>query len=599
MRWLVAAAAAALLVTALRAEDAPPAAAPSKDAPPTAVPPGTDAPPAPAPAKSAPRQPMKHKPDVVAGDAPRVDLEVDPRCGVAIVAVTVNGTAGRFVLATGASDTIVTPDFAAKVGIDRTASAARATTSDGSKQAKITRVQSLKVGTTDFKDFDVGILALDELMNHLERPADGVLGANVVLALPVTLDYVGKRLVFGRPTDLSGRKELAAEVSGQRLVVQGTVDGEKTEFVVDTAANYSALAKSAWRGKIQQAQTVDFAVPQEVTLGGVAFQNMAFALADRGVLGLAFFQRGEVVFDAENKKVYVTAEALTQTGPVGALTLRGQAPPPPPEPPPVPVKPLPPALEKQVADLQARLMAIQDEAFRVVIGIVQVQQKAVEALGMTAEKAAEELQRRNTKPLRDYKATLTALVPPLQALDGRFVAILRQIHAAEVDRRNADARPRLAALIDRGLMQRKNVQDKIADLWEKAGDYKAALAVYEAECQVLVERQRTADLRAVKEKMAEAYDKAHESAMALSIYKGLYDAVPPNERGQNVDLMFHLAYMYEKTGDLRNALDIYREAVKNLPPGAKVPGLAEKIASLESRAGSAPAPSSGSSPRGR
>ncbi|MBM4019308.1 MAG: hypothetical protein FJ288_13465 [Planctomycetes bacterium] len=597
--WLKAAAAAAaalLLATAPRAEDAAPA---------------------PAAKETAPAQRIKWRPDVAPGDNPAVDLELDPRSRLALAAVSLNGAAGRFLLATGAVHTVVTPDFAAKVGIDRTAVSVPVTGGAPGAQAKIARVQSLKVGATDFTNFDVRIMALDDLARHLERPADGVLAANVLLAAPVTLDYSGKRLVFGRPADLSGRKELPAEVSSNRLVVQATLDGEKAEFVVDTGANFSIVARSAWQGKTEPgpAQGAEFAVPQNLTLGGLAFENMKFVVGARNLLGVDFFRRGEVVLDVTNKKLYVLPQALTEAGrptpPAGPAPATaaggppdkppGQAEPPPVQPPAAPAKPLPPALEKQVADFQVRLVALQEEEFKTVMGVIETQRKAVDALGIPAETAAEDLalQRRSTKPLRDYKALLTGLVQQLQALDGKFASLMRQIRTAEADRRTAEARPRLDALIDKTLTQRKNIQDRIADLWEKAGDYPAAIAIYEAECQALTERNRIAETRAVKEKLAEACYKARDYPKALVTYKGIYDAIPQNERGRNVNLMFRLALMYERTGDLRNALDIYREAQKNIPPGATVTGLAEKITSLESRVGTPAESSSNPSSRAR
>ena len=111
---------------------------------------------------------LKLKPDVVPGDNPRVDLEVDAKSQLMLAPVTVNGVEGRFVLGTGAPTTLVTPDFAGKTGLDRTAVSVGVV--GGGEDAKLSRVQSLKVGATNFANFDIRILALGHISQYLERP---------------------------------------------------------------------------------------------------------------------------------------------------------------------------------------------------------------------------------------------------------------------------------------------------------------------------------------------------------------------------------------------------------------------------------------------
>lgn len=542
-----------------------------------------------APADPAVRRPLKCKPQIIPGDDPRVDLEVDGRTQVPLATVSVNGTAGRFVVATGHPHTLVSPDFAAKASLEGAALPPGSGTAGA--QARIVRIRSLKVGATDFTDFDIQITSLEFIGRHLERPPDGLLAADVLLAMPLTVDCAAKRLVFGRPADLSGRRALEATVSSHRLMVQGTLDGETVEFVMDTASNPSFVARSAWRGPTEQDRGNEFAVPRAVTLGGVEVGPMKFALSGRSILGLDVFRRGAITLDAPDKKVYVPPEFVSKAaGPSPAEPPK--APAEPPKPPAEPPKPLPAALEKQLADFQRRAMDIQGEALKLMVDVLQAQQKAVAAVGVPAEKAAEDLalSRRSDAPLRNYKAALLALAQPLRAVDAKFAALARQVHTLEADSRAADAKPRLAALADQVLSQRQLVQMRIADLLEKAGDCKAAAAIYDGLGQALAERNRTAEVRAVKEKMAAAYDKAHDYASALQAYRGLYDAIPAGERSRNLNLMLRLAAVQEKSGDLRGALDMCREVRKNIPPGGTVTNLAEKIASLENRVANAPQP---------
>ncbi|MCX5654092.1 MAG: aspartyl protease family protein [Planctomycetota bacterium] len=557
--------------------------------------------PAPVPPAAAPAaRPQKPKPDVVPGDNPRVDLEVDARLRLMLAPVTVNGVEGRFVLGTGVPTTLVTPDFAGKTGLDRTAVSVGVV--GGGEDAKLSRVQSLKVGATNFANFDIRILALENISKHLDRPPDGVLGADVLLALPLTLDHRSRRLVFGRPSDLSGRKELPADIFARHLVVPGDVEGEKVEFIIDTGATLSTIAKSSYRGKTEKASGLEFAVPREVRLGDMALESPRFLLDDQNILGIDFFQRYVVTLDAMEKKVYVHVGAMAQALPAAQPSRppAGATPPaanPPGAPPatgtpagdPTPAttaKPLPAAIEKQLADFPARLMALQEEEYKMVNKIMVAQQKALDSMGLKPEDIEDSAARSN-KPIRDYKAMLVGFVQQLQAFDAKYVAIQRQLRVLEADRRAADAKPRITQLATQVVLQRKSLHDKMADLCEKAGDYKAAIAIYEAEVQTLNELKRPVEARLVKEKLADAYDKTNDPKKAATTLRSIYDAIPPAERSQvsNINFMLRLGFMYEKANDSRKALEIYEVVAKVCPANVKLQGLSQKIAALKSKVG--------------
>jgi len=584
--FLVAAAIALLLAAGLGEENPAPV-------PPAAVP--------------AARPHLKLKPDVVPGDNPRVDLEVDAKSQLMLAPVSVNGVEGRFVLGTGAPTTLVTPDFAGKTGLDRTAVSVGVV---GGGEAKLSRVQSFKVGATDFTDFDVRIVAVENVSQHLDRPCDGIIGGDVLLALPLTLDYGAKRLVFGRPGDLSGRKELPADLFARHLVVSGTVDGEEVDFIIDTGSNVSRIARSSYRGKAEAAPGAPFVQPQGVRLGDMPLAGHRFILGDQSILGIDFFQRYVVTLDPLQKKVYVqtgAGAAVPQSpglppapapaqGPAGGNRPASKPPAgagaPAAQPPaapaaPAPAKPLPEALEKQISDLEKRAATVQEEEYKLVNKIMAAQDKAFRILNMKQEDIDQG--RRGSKALNDYKALLAGFVRQLQAFDSEYVALQGRIRALGNDRKAADAKPRVTQLATQVVLQRKSLHDKMADLCEKGGDYKAAIAIYEAEVVTLNELKRPAEARLVKEKLAEAYDKANDPKKAVATLRPIYDAIPPAECSQasNIKLMLRLGFMYEKDKDSRKALEIYEKAVKDCPAGMTIQGLSEKIADLKAKVGNA------------
>jgi tetratricopeptide (TPR) repeat protein len=525
-------------------------------------------------ADSPPARPQANcRPEVVPGASGPVDLEVDPRCRVLVAPVSINGTAGRFVVATGTPHTLVSPDFAAKAGI----AAGAVTASDGSK---ITHVESLKVGATEFKNFDVRIASLDAAAKQLERRPDGILGADVLLATPITLDCAKKSLTFARPPDLAAWKAVPAVLSFHRLMVQATFDGEPVGLMVDTAANPSYLVRCDWRGQTEKAGGHESALPKTVVLGGLDIGPMKPVLGEQCLLGLDLFNRSAVVLDAQEKKVYFpagsfapakliarTPEGTAQSQPGGAGA-----------------KAFPPKVEKQVSDLQAKLLALTEERFKVTAAVAQAEQKALETIKLTPDEIAEEFAKGMiTNPLRTYRAAVTAGIPQLQAVSAKFAVLQKQVKMLKDDRQAADALPTLAAFEEQVHSARKIVGEQIADLTAKAGDFKTAIGLYQALLQAPPEARRAADLRSLKEKIAGACEKAHDYRNALTAYKEAFDSVPEPEHPMNIPLMLKVAQMYEKTDDLKSALQMFKHVQKDIPQGSSVANLDKKVEELEKK----------------
>lgn len=535
-----------------------------------------------APAGAAPAAPppaaLKFTPDVVAPAKPSVDIEADPQTRLLLAPVTIGGVTGRFVLGTGSPHTVVVPEFAAKAGLDKNVVMVGVRGGAEGEQAKLSRVACLAVGATEFKDFDVRILALDQLTSMMERPPDGLLGADVLLALPITLDYVGRRLTFALPKDLTGRKEAPAEIFAFHLKMPGTLDGQQRQFIVDTGNNLSFITKDSWTGKTEQIQGLNFAVVQEVTLGQLAATDLRFALGNMDVIGLDFLAKYVVAIDAPGKKMYFKG------GPAPATAQATD----PKTPAPEPLKPLSPALEKQASGLRSRLLVLQEEELKIVGGIMESQQKMLDALGMTADEAAESLAKGrtgNTKLLRDYKAILTGLIQKLQAVDAKFATSLSKIQTMAADRKTPELKAHMTPLENQVFERRRSIHEKIAELNEKAGDYPSAIAIYRAEADALTGRKRLQEARAVKEKMADAHDKAGDPRSAVSILRAIYDSIPEKDRRGEINLMVNLANMYQKSGNDRQALALFEEVKKLLAPGQKVGNLDEVIATLKAKVG--------------
>jgi predicted aspartyl protease len=112
-----------------------------------------------------------------------------------LVPAFVNGRGPHtFVLDTGASATVLSPELATALGIETTA-AEPMTGAGGMLQATTGRIGSLTVGNAALQDVAVMVADfLAELGRVIGTPLDGVLGYNFLRQFRVTLDYPASTL---------------------------------------------------------------------------------------------------------------------------------------------------------------------------------------------------------------------------------------------------------------------------------------------------------------------------------------------------------------------------------------------------------------------
>ena len=118
-----------------------------------------------------------------------------PAKPLVLVPAFVNGQGPHtFVLDTGASATVLSPELAAALRIE-TAAAEPMTGGGGMLQATLGRASSLTVGGAALEDVAVMVADfLADLGRVLETPLDGILGYNFLRHFRVTLDYPGGTL---------------------------------------------------------------------------------------------------------------------------------------------------------------------------------------------------------------------------------------------------------------------------------------------------------------------------------------------------------------------------------------------------------------------
>jgi TolA-binding protein len=239
-------------------------------------------------------------------------------------------------------------------------------------------------------------------------------------------------------------------------------------------------------------------------------------------------------------------------------------------------------IEAQLGAIQERLTQLMNEEMNLTISLMEMQQKANQLIE-NPDKAADELSKGlGTPKLREYKAILMQSASRLQALDAKYVSLIKTMKGLEKDRQHAEAQQqaRIDELSTRVAAKHKANVEKIATYYERVGQPRIAIGIYIELYQSLPESKRDRNL---KEKIAAMSEKCGDAKSALVMYKAILDAVPEKDRHKERALCDKLSGLYEKGGDTKAALGVYqnfipeKECLKDRALCEKMGGMYEKI----------------------
>lgn len=126
-----------------------------------------------------------------------IDVPFDLVSGLIVVACTVNGTRQRFVVDTGASHTIVTARTATELSlVAESAGGGRAQGAGGGMGYAPVRVASFKWGDREWTDVTLIRVSMDSVCGLVGHDIAGVIGADLLSASRLTVDYPEQRLTL-------------------------------------------------------------------------------------------------------------------------------------------------------------------------------------------------------------------------------------------------------------------------------------------------------------------------------------------------------------------------------------------------------------------
>lgn len=125
----------------------------------------------------------------------------DEKKPLILIEVSVNNQGPfSFVVDTGATFTVLSPETAQKVGLDPISGVKDAGHGVGGQvQVSLVSLESLRVGETEVKDLKVAIMDLTNLKQIL-GDLDGVIGYNFLSKFRVTIDYPQQVISFEAAT---------------------------------------------------------------------------------------------------------------------------------------------------------------------------------------------------------------------------------------------------------------------------------------------------------------------------------------------------------------------------------------------------------------
>ena len=180
------------------------------------------------------------------GKEKSVTIPFQYAAGEIIINVGINGKSNfAFVVDTGATQSLVDSSQAPQLGKIETSDLS-ITTGSGSVPMGYMKIDSLTLGTLDFKAIPVAVADLSALRFIPGKKITGLLGANILRQFVITFDFPKQTLTLSNPDNRMDNENatiLSAKPSlgGSALMIEGELDGKKLDCLIDTGAAYSLI----------------------------------------------------------------------------------------------------------------------------------------------------------------------------------------------------------------------------------------------------------------------------------------------------------------------------------------------------------------------
>jgi len=126
-----------------------------------------------------------------------ISFRINRRAPLILVDGTINDTVPiHFVVDTGASITVISPEVAKRAGVRLRGGKAKAVGADGSQNTRMATLGSLDIGKMRVKNLGAAVMDLENLNHAAQMNVGGILGFNFLRRYQCTINYVCKTIRF-------------------------------------------------------------------------------------------------------------------------------------------------------------------------------------------------------------------------------------------------------------------------------------------------------------------------------------------------------------------------------------------------------------------
>ena len=155
----------------------------------------------------------------------------------------VDGISGVFVLDTGADFTVVTPQMARRLAVrdqgEADQSISRRFHGD---RVDFAKVGCFRMGGASYLGFYAPVVNLDHISRAIRTEVDGIVGNNVLNKTAYEIDWNRDRMTLRSRSSNPPAGSMPITIQDNRVYLGGRVNGQATQFALDTGAYRSTLA---------------------------------------------------------------------------------------------------------------------------------------------------------------------------------------------------------------------------------------------------------------------------------------------------------------------------------------------------------------------
>lgn len=233
------------------------------------------------------------------------------------VSAELGGVRGIFALDTGSETTVITPQFAEKIGLLKTATRGKfGGPNPLHQQVRYAKLNSAWFDGLLFANFYVPILSLDHLNRATHTHLDGILGNNILSKVVCSFDWKKHLLTLDPEPAPKPPNAIPIVSRKRRIFLNATVNGSPVEFAVDTGAYSSSITENELRRlyipaakisqvKIPRADIAEISPLQQTQasldifqLGPISRTNFPILTWHDNVIGMDLLEGGRLILNA-------------------------------------------------------------------------------------------------------------------------------------------------------------------------------------------------------------------------------------------------------------------------------------------------------------